>query len=121
MPRRPTSLVSQRTTPRPAPRARPVEPITSRPRRMEPARGTWRRSLLGRLLRLVIILTIWGLVVAGGIVVWAAYHLPRPESAMDAERRPALVLQDRSRQTFAPYGDLVGEPLPLADMPPDLP
>jgi penicillin-binding protein 1A len=121
MPRRPTSLVSQRTTQRPVPRARPVEPITSHPRRTEPARGTGRRSLLGRLLRLVIILTIWGLVVVGGIVIWAAYDLPRPESAMDAERRPALVLQDRSGQTFATYGDLVGEPLRLADMPADLP
>ena len=40
---------------------------------------------------------------------------------MDAERRPALVLQDRTGQTFATYGDLVGEPLRLADMPPELP
>jgi len=31
------------------------------------------------------------------------------------------VLQDRNAQTFATYGDLVGEPLRLADMPPDLP
>ena len=79
------------------------------------------RSLVGRLLRLVVILTIWGLVVAGAIVIWAAYDLPRPETAMDAERRPALVLQDRAGQTFATYGDLVGEPLRLADMPPELP
>jgi penicillin-binding protein 1A len=40
---------------------------------------------------------------------------------MDAERRPALVLQDRVGQTFATYGDLVGEPLRLADLPPELP
>ena len=40
---------------------------------------------------------------------------------MDAERRPALVLQDRNGQTFATYGDLVGEPLRLKDMPPDVP
>src|ERR1019366_2210178 len=121
MPRRPTSLVSQRTTPRPLPRARPVEPVSSRSRRGGPVRGTWRSSLLGRLLRLILILTILGLVIAGGIVIWAAYDLPRPESAMDAERRPALVLQDRTGQTFATYGDLVGEPLRLADMPTDLP
>jgi penicillin-binding protein 1A len=57
----------------------------------------------------------------GGIVLWAAYDLPRPETAMDAERRPALVLQDRGGHTFATYGDLVGEPLRLKDMPPELP
>jgi penicillin-binding protein 1A len=70
---------------------------------------------------LCVILTVWGLLVLGAIVIWAAYDLPRPESAMDAERRPALVLQDRAGQTFATYGDLVGEPLRLADLPPELP
>ena len=78
-------------------------------------------SIVGRLPRLLIILVIWGLVVAGAVLIWAAYDLPRPESAMDAERRPALVLQDRAGQTFATYGDLVGEPLRLADLPPELP
>ncbi len=67
------------------------------------------------------ILTVWGMVVLGGIIIWAAYDLPRPETAMDAERRPALVLQDRTGQTFATYGDLVGEPLRLSDLPPEVP
>jgi len=67
------------------------------------------------------ILVIWGLVIAGGIVIWAAYDLPRPESAMDAERRPALVLQDRAGQTCSPYSALVGEPLRLHDLPSELP
>jgi penicillin-binding protein 1A len=115
MPRRPTSLVSQRST------ARAAAPVPARPARSEPARTTGRRSLPGRLLGLCVILTVWGLLVLGAIVIWAAYDLPRPESAMDAERRPALVLQDRAGQTFATYGDLVGEPLRLADLPPELP
>jgi penicillin-binding protein 1A len=96
-------------------------PAAARPRRIEPVRGSRRRSFPGLLLRLSVILTIWGLVVLGGIVIWAAYDLPRPETAMDAERRPALVLQDQTGQTFATYGDLVGEPLRLTDLPPDLP
>lgn len=121
MPRRPTSLVSQRSTTRPVVRTRQVAPAPPRSPRVEPVRGTRHRSLLGRLLRLSVILIIWGLVVAGGVVIWAAYDLPRPESAMDAERRPGLVLRDRSGQTFATYGDLVGEPLRVADLPPDLP
>jgi penicillin-binding protein 1A len=79
------------------------------------------RSLLGWPLRLGIYLAICGFAAMVAIVVWAAYDLPRPESAMDAERRPALVLQDRAGQTFATYGDLVGEPLRLADLPPELP
>jgi penicillin-binding protein 1A len=73
------------------------------------------------LLRFGVYLTVWGLVALGAIVLWAAYDLPKPESAMDAQRRPALVLQDRTGQTFATYGDLVGESLRLKDLPPELP
>jgi penicillin-binding protein 1A len=93
-------------------------PVIARPRQVPEKR---RGSLLGRFLRLGMHLAIWGLVALTGIVIWAAYDLPRPESAMDAERRPALVLQDRSGQTFATYGDLVGEALRLSDLPPELP
>jgi penicillin-binding protein 1A len=108
----------QRSMSRPA---RAVGSSNVRPRPDKTSRGKTRPSLLGRLLRLGLILTIWGLVVLAGVVLWAAYDLPRPETAMDAERRPALVLQDRNGQTFATYGDLVGEPLRLKDMPSELP
>ncbi len=120
MPRRPALLASQPTRPS-ASLARTAEPVSARARRAESARGKPGRSLSGRLLRLSVILFIWGLLVLGGIVIWAAYDLPRPESAMDAERRPALVLQDRGGQTFATYGDLVGEALRLKDLPAELP
>src|SRR5580698_8073989 len=121
MPRRPTSLVSQRSTRQSAGTIRAAAPAIPRPRQIAPVRARRETSLLGRLLRLSVFLSIWGLVVLAGIVIWAAYDLPRPESAMDAERRPALVLQDRGGQTFATYGDLVGEALRLSDLPPELP
>jgi penicillin-binding protein 1A len=124
MPRRPTSLISDRSARqgfRPRPATPVIAPAIPRPRRIEPVKRSGRRSLLWRLLRAGVILTIWGLVVLGVIVIWAAYDLPRPESAMNGERRPALVLQDRTGQTFATYGDLVGEPLRVADLPPELP
>jgi penicillin-binding protein 1A len=78
-------------------------------------------SVVWRLLRFGIIATVWSVLAAGVVVIWAAYDLPRPESALDAERRPGLVLQDRTGQTFATYGDLVGEALHLGDLPPELP
>jgi penicillin-binding protein 1A len=121
MPRRPTSLVSQRSTTRSVARSRPVAPAVQRPVQAASVRASGRPSLLAKSVRIGVILTIWGLLVLGGIVIWAAYDLPRPESAMDAERRPALVLQDRNGQTIATYGDLVGEPLRLGDLPPELP
>ena len=53
--------------------------------------------------------------------LWFARDLPRPKTALDAARRPGLALQDRAGQTFATFGDVVGEPLRLADLPPYLP
>jgi penicillin-binding protein 1A len=120
MARRTTSLVSQRSTTRTMPLARAVVPAVARSKAEPPVRVKQSR-IAGRLLRLGIILAVWGLVVLSVVVLWAAYDLPRPESAMDAERRPALVLQDRGGQTFATFGDLVGEALRLSDLPPELP
>jgi penicillin-binding protein 1A len=80
-----------------------------------------RRSLFGRLIALSLFGAVWGLLALIVILVWACHDLPRPESALDAQRRPALVLQDRTSQTFATYGDLVGEALLLKDLPPELP
>jgi penicillin-binding protein 1A len=54
-------------------------------------------------------------------LLWFARDLPRPESALDAARRPSLLLQDRSGRVFASFGDVVGEPLRLRDLPPALP
>ena len=55
------------------------------------------------------------------MLLWFARDLPRPEAALDAARRPSLALQDRTGHVFATFGDIVGEPLRLNDMPPSLP
>ena len=85
-----------------------------------PAPGK-RRPPWWRIVRLGIIAGIWGILAAGAGLAWLARDLPRPESALDAARRPSLTLQDRRGVPFATYGDLVGEPLRLKDMPPALP
>jgi penicillin-binding protein 1A len=73
-----------------------------------------------RWLRWTIMGVVWGAVALALVVLWFARDLPRPESALDATRRPALTLQDRSGHVFARFGDVVGDPLHLADMPPYL-
>ena len=78
------------------------------------------RRLL-RLLRWLTIAAIWGALIVGAALVWFARDLPRPEAALDAQRRPGLALQDRTGRTFATFGDVVGEPLRLSDMPRWLP
>ncbi|HVZ07286.1 transglycosylase domain-containing protein [Rhodopila sp.] len=73
------------------------------------------------LLRWGFIGTVWGSLAAVILVLWFARDLPRPEDATDPARRPSLVLQDRNGRTIANYGDLVGEPLRLNELPPALP
>ena len=58
---------------------------------------------------------------AGVLLLWFARDLPRPEAALDASRRPSLTLEDRTGHVFASFGDVVGDPLRLSDMPAYLP
>lgn len=74
-----------------------------------------------RFLRFCLIATIWGALALGLFLLAFAWDLPRPESALDAARRPSLTLQDRSGQTYATFGDVVGDSLRLSDLPSYLP
>jgi penicillin-binding protein 1A len=72
-------------------------------------------------LRWGIIAAVWGTVAVALILLWFARDLPRPEDALDAVRRPSLLLRDQAGNVVATYGDVVGDPLHLTDMPPYLP
>ncbi len=74
-----------------------------------------------RWLKWLVLLTIWGGLAAAAFLLWFAWDLPRPEAALDAARRPSLTLEDREGHIFATYGDVVGDPLRLSDMPAYLP
>jgi penicillin-binding protein 1A len=74
----------------------------------------------GTFIALVIAL-VWGALAAAVVLLWFARDLPRPEAALDGARRPSITLQDRSGHVFATFGDVVGDPLRLTDMPRYLP
>ncbi|MCC6717043.1 MAG: PBP1A family penicillin-binding protein [Acetobacteraceae bacterium] len=98
-----------------SPRQRARGAAESKPTR-KPRRRWWLF-----LLRWSLILAIWGTVLIGLVLAVFAWDLPRPSAALDAARRPGVTLQDSAGRIIATYGDLVGEPLRLADMPPYLP
>ena len=64
---------------------------------------------------------VWGALALALVLLWFGRDLPRPETALDAARRPGLTLQDRAGRTFATFGDVVGDPLRLGDLPRFLP
>jgi penicillin-binding protein 1A len=80
-----------------------------------------RRRVLWWFAKWSVMLTVWASLMVGAALLWFAWDLPRPEAALDAARRPSLALQDRSGRVFASFGDIVGDPLRLSDMPPFLP
>jgi penicillin-binding protein 1A len=104
------------------PRFYPPQPAGGRakPVAQPPVRSRQRRVFFW-LLRWGFIASIWVTLAAVVTVLWYARDLPRPESALDAARRPSLTLEDRSGHVIATFGDLVGEPLRLKDFPPALP
>ncbi len=80
-----------------------------------------KRRAWSRLLRWGFIASVWLTLATVVTVLWFARDLPRPESALDAVRRPGLTLLDRSGHVIATFGDLVGEPLRLKEFSPFLP
>ncbi|HET9018671.1 MAG TPA: transglycosylase domain-containing protein, partial [Acetobacteraceae bacterium] len=83
---------------------------------------TGRRRRLGwRLLRWAVIGGVWGALLLGALLLWFVRDLPRPETALDAVRRPSLTLTDRNGHVFASYGDVVGDTVRLSDLPKYLP
>ncbi len=89
-----------------------------RPRPAPLRRGSKQRW---RLVRWALVAAIWGTLVVALLVLWFAWDMPRPAAALDAVRRPGMALEDRSGHVFATFGDLVGDPLRLADVPTYLP
>jgi penicillin-binding protein 1A len=102
--------------------ARPGGQPRARTRPAPPARtAAAPRKRRFRLLRWAIIAVVWGSLAGAALLLWFARDLPRPEDAVATGRRPSLSLQDRAGQTFASFGDIVGDPLHLSDLPPYLP
>jgi penicillin-binding protein 1A len=110
--------------PRPAPTVPRFDPppTSARARIAGPLHGSaerpersWKARTFFWLLRWGFIASVWLTLVAAVMVLWYCRDLPRPEAALDAVRRPSLILQDRSGHVIATFGDLVGEPLRLPE------
>jgi penicillin-binding protein 1A len=67
-----------------------------------------------------LILTIWGGVALGVVVAWYAYDLPDINNLELPARKASITLTDADGREIATYGDIYGDPLRLADVPPYL-
>jgi penicillin-binding protein 1A len=100
--------------------SRQTDPDTPLPRAPLPRRARSGR-VRWRLLQWGVLLTVWASLTLFVGLLYFSWDLPRPETALDAARRPSLTLEDTAGQVFATFGDVVGDPLRLSDMPAYLP
>lgn len=83
-------------------------------------RGLWRR-LFGFLGYWVMVAGVWGLIALIGLVAYYAYDLPSVDELNRIDRRNAVTFFSRNGERLVSYGDLYGEAVQLADLPPHLP
>jgi penicillin-binding protein 1A len=83
-------------------------------------KGSSRQSWGYKLLKVVLILGIWGGLVLAGILAWHAYHLPDITKLETSVRQPSIVFLTRDRQEIAVQGDMHGETITLKQIPKSL-
>ena len=88
-------------------------------RAKKPDRSRRSRLILGAA-KWSLILTIWGGVALGVVVAWYAYDLPDIDNLDLPARKASITLTDADGREIATYGDIYGDPLRLADVPPYL-
>jgi penicillin-binding protein 1A len=100
-----------------APRSRPRQA----PRRVRRGKRYAGRGLLGRAVKLGVLLGLWGVIIGGLALAYFAFTLPDTSQLTVAERRPSVTILAADGDLIASFGDLFGRPLTLKEMSPFLP
>src|SRR4051794_7803732 len=86
-------------------------------RRASRVRGSWR----GAVIRLFVLLCLWGLIVGGSVLGYFALTLPDTSQLASAERRPSVTVLAADDSLIGTFGDLFSKPLSLGEISPYLP
>src|SRR6266851_381190 len=90
------------------------------PRRVQRGKSPG-RGLLGRAIKLGVLLCLWAVIIGAGALAYFAFTLPDTSQLTVAERRPSVTILAEDGALIASFGDLFGQPLMLKDMSPFLP
>ncbi|MFC6216364.1 transglycosylase domain-containing protein, partial [Fodinicurvata halophila] len=71
--------------------------------------------------KLAAIVAVWGVILLGSVVAYYAYDLPDVSRIADTGRRPSVQVVDVTGRPLAAFGEVYGEPLSVAQLPPHLP
>ena len=101
-----------------APRRRASE---AKPQRRGAVKPPQRRRAGWGLLRWLVLLTIWGGVALGLLLLAVTWDLPRTDIALSQTRRPGVTLESADGRIIATSGDVHGQVVRLRDLPAHLP
>jgi penicillin-binding protein 1A len=87
----------------------------------EPRGRSRRRAAAWFLARWSMVGAIWTGFIALLFLAWCAYDLPGPERLNELKRQPSVTIVAADGSLLASYGDLYGDSVRLADLPPYLP
>ncbi|MFC0389240.1 transglycosylase domain-containing protein [Muricoccus vinaceus] len=76
-----------------------------------------RRRIARRIAAWTLIAGVWGSLALGLVLLVFAWDLPRPETALEATRRPSVTLESADGRLLSTSGDLYGETVRLRDLP----
>jgi penicillin-binding protein 1A len=86
----------------------------SKPRRGGRGKG---RSRAGRVIYWFVVLTLWAVICAIGVLVWIGIHLPPIQSLEIPKRPPSVLIVGANGATLATRGDMGGAAVPLHELP----
>ncbi|MEC7490095.1 MAG: PBP1A family penicillin-binding protein [Pseudomonadota bacterium] len=76
----------------------------------------WIRSVV-KILKWLVLISVWAAVALGALVAWYAYDLPDIDTLKSPTRRPSITLTDWNGRPITTRGDIYGETLELAEVP----
>ena len=101
---------------------RPAPPSEPRPKaKPQSKRGSPRRGWLARIFYWIMVLAVWGVIAAMGVIVWYSYDLPSVDKLSVIQRKPTLTLLDYKGRQIARLGDVYGEPVQVSQLPAHFP
>ncbi len=65
-----------------------------------------------------LVASLWAALLIGGLMVWYASELPDITESMVFERRPSIIVKASDGTVLDRYGDIKGETVAIADLPP---
>jgi penicillin-binding protein 1A len=113
---------------KPSPRHQPEEEDDDPPpaRKPRPDRASRKRRSrgrvgIGRLFYWSLVLGLWAVIAAVGVVIWIGAHLPAIQSLEIPKRPPTIQIVGLDGSVLATRGEMAGANVPLKELPPYLP